>query len=216
MSIALLMGEPSLCDDDADAKRELIARLSAAYQINYADESSLNFQGAKDLFRRAVLKGWTASEFFQRLDAMTETCRFITWTPADFFASEREQLHNRAWAMTEHARDNQAMRRMDVYTIAGTSWYRYHDGRRFDIPNAVLTMWCGKAVPGTLDDAHEESVDVSINRSRETREEISWMNRYFAAQNELSESHETIQRLRRELAALRRDVQRVYEHEDEL
>ncbi len=110
---------------EVGVRQELIARLTAAYKLDYFDQKSVNFQGAKDLLRRAVEKGWSAQEFLRRLDRMTEQCKFPTWTPADFFTEEREKLYNPSWAVEEQSKDHTAQNRMEAYQVGEKTLWRY-------------------------------------------------------------------------------------------
>lgn len=147
ISIAELTGATPLSDSDSATKGELLARLTAAYKLDYFNESSVHCMGAKDIFRRAVSKSWTAKEFLQRLDEMTETCAFPTWTPADFFRTERPKLYPYSWVLEECAKERSAMQRMEAYIIPpiAKAWYRYADGEMLEAryPEWFCVYRCG-------------------------------------------------------------------------
>ncbi len=146
-AIAFLAGEMPLTDDDNAVKDEMLSRLSAAYKLDYYDETLLHCASAKDLFRRAVNKRWTASEFLQRLDEMTESTPFATWTPADFFKKQRPHLLPYSWALMESKNDRNAMQRMEAYIIPPLTQplYRYADGEALEerYPDWQCVYRCG-------------------------------------------------------------------------
>jgi len=150
LPISLLSAQNLLSEDDVEIKRVLISRLSTAYKLDYADKNSVHFEAAKDLFRLAVQENYTPDEFLQRLDQMLMTCKFYTWTPADFFQHERgtEKLYSYEWVMDEVKKNQKAMAAMEAYRIPGFQkpLYRYADGKKLEEqnPDWKVVFRCGK------------------------------------------------------------------------
>lgn len=120
VSVSSLLSEHPLEESELHTADELLARLTASYKLDYYAEKSVHCIGAKDLFRRAVNKGWSSREFLERLDTMTETCLFPTWTPADFFKAGQDKLYPYSWVLAELEKDSTAMAKMEAYKVEGT------------------------------------------------------------------------------------------------
>lgn len=96
--LSLLTNEPPL---STAVFREGIARVGANFGIDYAagegGRPTANAAKALTLLEELRRKGYTDSDFRFALDRFLESCRFPTWTIADFLAASRPKVYPHAW-----------------------------------------------------------------------------------------------------------------------
>jgi hypothetical protein len=222
LTLAALSKQITLSPDDDDVLETACKRLMVAYNKDYFDEGKPEFMRVEDLMRRASEKGYTAAEFLQRLDEMVETCKFPTWTPADFFQHKRESLHVYHWMTEEVKKDATATMRLEAYSVPGVlkPLWRYADGEKLEEKHDgwKCVVRCGAhygdwtpperriavATPAEAAEPNEyNDITLAIARSARAEAEIERF------KNTVREKERTIQRLNSEIERLQRKIDKL-------
>ena len=121
-----------------------IALLTTAYNINFSDTKSVNYEKIKMIYNLAYEDKFSANEFGLMIKQFIKKNPFVNFTPANVFQFSRPKLYSESWKNKEYQKDVNSIALMEALDVSidgkTVSMYRYYDplNPKIDNPNIQI------------------------------------------------------------------------------